>query len=103
MIGIVFRDQDFPILRGRDFDSSNHIAVDPASGDHCSSSTERIFTSPLSSSSKEGAGFLFPYNSFIMAMDYFKIRYPGTPVVFDMSLVYIVAVNIYSDNHSCQI
>ncbi|XP_022904129.1 equilibrative nucleoside transporter 4 [Onthophagus taurus] len=37
-----------------------------------------------------GAGFLFPYNSFIMAMDYFKIRYPGTPVVFDMSLVYIV-------------
>lgn len=25
-----------------------------------------------------------------MAMDYFKIRYPGTPVVFDMSLVYIV-------------
>lgn len=25
-----------------------------------------------------------------MAMDYFKVRYPGTPVVFDMSLVYIV-------------
>lgn len=24
-----------------------------------------------------------------MAMDYFKVRYPGTPVVFDMSLVYI--------------
>ncbi|CAH1372668.1 equilibrative nucleoside transporter 4 isoform X1 [Tenebrio molitor] len=36
-----------------------------------------------------GAGFLLPYNSFIMAMDYFKIRYPETPVVFDMSLVYI--------------
>ncbi|KAG5885213.1 hypothetical protein JTB14_012236 [Gonioctena quinquepunctata] len=36
-----------------------------------------------------GAGFLLPYNSFIMAMDYFKVRYPGTPVVFDMSLVYI--------------
>ncbi|GJQ84212.1 putative nucleoside transmembrane transporter [Trypoxylus dichotomus] len=41
-----------------------------------------------------GAGFLFPYNSFIMAMDYFKIRYPGTPVVFDMSLVYIVVAFI---------
>ncbi|XP_076271622.1 equilibrative nucleoside transporter 3 isoform X2 [Rhynchophorus ferrugineus] len=37
-----------------------------------------------------GMGFLLPYNSFIMAMDYFKVRYPGTPVVFDMSLVYIV-------------
>lgn len=37
-----------------------------------------------------GAGFLFPYNSFIMAMDYFKMIYPDTPVVFDMSLVYIV-------------
>ncbi|XP_044269593.1 equilibrative nucleoside transporter 4 [Tribolium madens] len=36
-----------------------------------------------------GAGFLLPYNSFIMAMDYFKVRYPDTPVVFDMSLVYI--------------
>nr|CAI5827488.1 unnamed protein product [Callosobruchus analis] len=36
-----------------------------------------------------GAGFLLPYNSFIMAMDYFKVRYPGTPIVFDMSLVYI--------------
>lgn len=25
-----------------------------------------------------------------MAMDYFKMIYPDTPVVFDMSLVYIV-------------
>ncbi|KAB0795972.1 hypothetical protein PPYR_10033 [Photinus pyralis] len=41
-----------------------------------------------------GAGFLLPYNSFIMAMDYFKVRYPGTPVVFDMSLVYIVVAFI---------
>ncbi|XP_066250775.1 equilibrative nucleoside transporter 4 isoform X1 [Euwallacea similis] len=37
-----------------------------------------------------GMGFLLPYNSFIMAMDYFKVRYPATPIVFDMSLVYIV-------------
>lgn len=29
-----------------------------------------------------------------MAMDYFKMRYPGTPVVFDMSLVYIVVAFI---------
>ncbi|ENN78603.1 hypothetical protein YQE_04970, partial [Dendroctonus ponderosae] len=28
--------------------------------------------------------------SFIMAMDYFKARYPSSPVVFDMSLIYIV-------------
>ncbi|CAG9770893.1 unnamed protein product [Ceutorhynchus assimilis] len=37
-----------------------------------------------------GMGFLLPYNSFIMAMDYFKMRYNNYPVVFDMSLVYIV-------------
>ncbi|ERL86024.1 hypothetical protein D910_03438 [Dendroctonus ponderosae] len=37
-----------------------------------------------------GIGFLLPYNSFIMAMDYFKARYPSSPVVFDMSLIYIV-------------
>lgn len=27
-------------------------------------------------------------------MDYFKIRYPDTPVVFDMSLIYIVVAFI---------
>nr|CAD7196436.1 unnamed protein product [Timema douglasi] len=29
-------------------------------------------------------------NSFIIAVDYFQARYPGTTIVFDMSLVYIV-------------
>lgn len=60
-----------------------------------------------------GAGFLLPYNSFIIAVDYFQVsegfhgtwiapelvlkndfffqsRYPGTTIVFDMSLVYIL-------------
>ncbi|CAM1318640.1 SLC29A4 (predicted) [Pycnogonum litorale] len=37
-----------------------------------------------------GAGFLLPYNSFIIAVDYFQSRYPGTTIVFDMSLVYIL-------------
>ncbi|OXU25295.1 hypothetical protein TSAR_006457 [Trichomalopsis sarcophagae] len=36
-----------------------------------------------------GAGFLLPYNSFIIAVDYFQARYPGTTVIFDMSVVYI--------------
>ncbi|KZC13475.1 PREDICTED: equilibrative nucleoside transporter 4 [Dufourea novaeangliae] len=36
-----------------------------------------------------GIGFLLPYNSFIIAVDYFQTRYPGTTVIFDMSLVYI--------------
>lgn len=27
---------------------------------------------------------------FIMAMDYFKMEFPSTQVVFDMSLIYIV-------------
>ncbi|XP_067002183.2 equilibrative nucleoside transporter 4 [Anabrus simplex] len=37
-----------------------------------------------------GVGFLLPYNSFIIAVDYFQVRYPDTTIVFDMSLVYIV-------------
>lgn len=36
-----------------------------------------------------GVGFLLPYNSFIIAVDYFGAQYPGTTIVFDMSLVYI--------------
>lgn len=28
--------------------------------------------------------------SFIIAVDYFQARYPGTTVIFDMSVVYIV-------------
>ncbi|XP_011499005.1 PREDICTED: equilibrative nucleoside transporter 4 [Ceratosolen solmsi marchali] len=36
-----------------------------------------------------GAGFLLPYNSFVIAVDYFQARYPGTTVIFDMSVVYI--------------
>ncbi|KAF4522162.1 hypothetical protein B566_EDAN010422 [Ephemera danica] len=37
-----------------------------------------------------GVGFLLPYNSFIIAVDYFQSRFPGTTIVFDMSLVYIL-------------
>ncbi|XP_043284665.1 equilibrative nucleoside transporter 4 isoform X2 [Venturia canescens] len=36
-----------------------------------------------------GVGFLMPYNSFMMAVDYFKARYPDTTVIFDMSVVYV--------------
>ncbi|XP_063977034.1 equilibrative nucleoside transporter 4 [Diachasmimorpha longicaudata] len=36
-----------------------------------------------------GVGFLLPYNSFISAVDYFQTRYPGTTIVFDISVVYI--------------
>uniref|UniRef100_A0A1B6C291 Equilibrative nucleoside transporter 4 n=2 Tax=Clastoptera arizonana TaxID=38151 RepID=A0A1B6C291_9HEMI len=37
-----------------------------------------------------GVGFLLPYNSFIIAVDYFQSQYPRTTIIFDMSLVYIV-------------
>ncbi|XP_003690213.1 equilibrative nucleoside transporter 4 [Apis florea] len=37
-----------------------------------------------------GIGFLLPYNSFIIAVDFFQARYPGTTVIFDMSVVYII-------------
>lgn len=37
-----------------------------------------------------GAGFLLPYNSFITAVDFYQDRYPGTTIIFDISLTYIV-------------
>ncbi|XP_047472224.1 equilibrative nucleoside transporter 4-like [Penaeus chinensis] len=36
-----------------------------------------------------GVGFLLPYNSFTIAVDYFKQRYPESTIVFDISIVYI--------------
>ena len=37
-----------------------------------------------------GLGFLLPYNSFITAVDYFHSVFPGTTIVFDISLIYIL-------------
>ncbi|XP_028170214.1 equilibrative nucleoside transporter 4 [Ostrinia nubilalis] len=38
-----------------------------------------------------GAAFLLPFNSFIMAVDYFQHHYPNTTIMFDMSTVYIAS------------
>ena len=35
-------------------------------------------------------GFLLPYNSVITAVDYFHAVFPGTTIVFDISLIYIL-------------
>ncbi|KAM3917056.1 equilibrative nucleoside transporter 4 isoform 2-T2 [Leptodactylus fuscus] len=37
-----------------------------------------------------GVGFLLPYNSFITDVDYLHQKFPGTSIVFDMSLTYIL-------------
>ncbi|XP_045397207.1 LOW QUALITY PROTEIN: equilibrative nucleoside transporter 4 [Lemur catta] len=37
-----------------------------------------------------GVGFLLPYNSFITDVDHLHHKYPGTSIVFDMSLTYIL-------------
>ncbi|XP_026871548.2 equilibrative nucleoside transporter 4 [Electrophorus electricus] len=37
-----------------------------------------------------GVGFLLPYNSFIMDVDYLHRKFTGSPIVFDMSLTYIL-------------
>nr|XP_008504726.1 PREDICTED: equilibrative nucleoside transporter 4 [Equus przewalskii] len=37
-----------------------------------------------------GVGFLLPYNSFITDVDFLHHKYPGTSIVFDMSLTYIL-------------
>ncbi|XP_015786955.1 equilibrative nucleoside transporter 4 [Tetranychus urticae] len=38
-----------------------------------------------------GVGFLLPYNSFVIAVDYFQDHFPGTPIMFDISFVYILS------------
>ncbi|KOB73285.1 Equilibrative nucleoside transporter 4 [Operophtera brumata] len=38
-----------------------------------------------------GAAFLLPFNSFIMAVDYFQYHYPQSTIMFDMSTVYIAS------------
>ncbi|XP_013190869.2 equilibrative nucleoside transporter 4 [Amyelois transitella] len=38
-----------------------------------------------------GAAFLLPFNSFIMAVDYFQTHYPNSTIMFDMSTVYIAS------------
>ncbi|XP_075161935.1 equilibrative nucleoside transporter 3 [Haematobia irritans] len=37
-----------------------------------------------------GIGFVLPYNSFIIAADYWQARFPGRSVALDMSMTYIV-------------
>lgn len=37
-----------------------------------------------------GAGFLLPYNSLISAVDFYKTVFPGSSIMFDISLVYIL-------------
>ncbi|XP_056390621.1 equilibrative nucleoside transporter 4 isoform X2 [Hyla sarda] len=37
-----------------------------------------------------GVGFLLPYNSFITDVDFLHHKFPGTSIVFDMSLTYIL-------------
>ena len=41
-----------------------------------------------------GVGFLLPYNSFVTAVDYFQDIFPGTTIIFDISLVYILTALI---------
>ncbi|CAG9833943.1 unnamed protein product [Diabrotica balteata] len=47
-----------------------------------------------------GIGFLLPYNSFIMSVDFFKTKFPDSPVVFDMSSVYIITalITVFGNN-----
>ncbi|XP_023327092.1 equilibrative nucleoside transporter 4 [Eurytemora carolleeae] len=37
-----------------------------------------------------GTGFLLPYNSFVSAVDFYKVMFPGSSIMFDISLVYIL-------------
>ena len=37
-----------------------------------------------------GVGFLLPYNSFVTAADFFQDKFPGSSIIFDISLVYIL-------------
>ena len=41
-----------------------------------------------------GVGFLLPYNSFVTAVDFFQDIFPGSTIIFDISLVYILTALI---------
>ena len=41
-----------------------------------------------------GVGFLLPYNSFVTAVDFFQEIFPGSTIIFDISLVYILTALI---------
>ena len=65
------------------FRADNHVS--PPSDKH-----NKIYLSLVIS----GIGFLLPYNTFIIAADFYKDKYKGTTIVFDMSLVYILTALI---------
>ena len=37
-----------------------------------------------------GAGFLLPYHSLVLSVDYFHTVFPGSSIVFDISLIYVL-------------
>ena len=41
-----------------------------------------------------GVGFLLPYNTFVTAVDFFQDIFPGSTIIFDISLVYILTALI---------
>ena len=68
-----------PIGKVKVFDVSNTLEQPVDEGN-------RVFLTLLLS----GVGFLLPYNSLITAVDYFHAVFPGTTIVFDISLIYIL-------------
>ncbi|CAD7006216.1 unnamed protein product [Ceratitis capitata] len=45
---------------------------------------------PMDTLLAAGIGFVLPYNSFIIAADYWQARFPGRSVALDMSMTYII-------------
>ena len=41
-----------------------------------------------------GVAFLLPYNTFVTAVDFFQDIFPGSTIIFDISLVYILTALI---------
>ena len=57
-----------------------HHVHPPDDGDHL------VFSSLLLC----GTGFLLPFHSFVLAVDFFHAAFPGSTIVFDISLIYIL-------------
>ncbi|XP_033122169.1 equilibrative nucleoside transporter 4-like [Anneissia japonica] len=83
---------DHRILRNISLDSTNVDEEDEMilNNHVCTHVPKDRFNSVYASLVLAGIGFLLPYNSFITAVDYFHSQYPGSTIVFDMSLTYIV-------------
>ncbi|ETN61712.1 equilibrative nucleoside transporter [Anopheles darlingi] len=78
-----------PLEGRRTFDTADSPDLDGSGGGGAGPPKDRrrlVFFALMTA----GVGFVLPYNSFIIASDYWQSRFPGQSVALDMSMTYII-------------